>query len=129
MQLALNIPEFNIVVPTTPSPFCLEAALASLDKLIRVEPTVLYYSHFGKALNALQRLRNYKVQLQLWANIAEEGVKNGWSFELIVDSIIAKDNVLLEHAEFFMSHPIYSKTVLENCIKGFISYVGQKLAK
>lgn len=69
------IPEFNIVVPTTTPPFYLEAALASLDKLISVEPTFLYYSHFGKASNALQRLRNYKMQLQLWANIAEEGAK------------------------------------------------------
>lgn len=123
------IPEFDVVVPTTPPPFHLEAALASLDKLISVEPTVLYYSHFGKASNALQRLKDYKVQLQLWADIAEEGVKNNWSLERILDRIIAEDRVMHEHAGFFRSHPIYSKTVLENCVRGFIDYADQKLAR
>ena len=67
-------PEFDVVMPTTPPPFHLDAALASLDKLISLKPTVLYYSHFGKASNGVQRLKDYKVQLQLWAKIAEEGV-------------------------------------------------------
>ena len=55
--------------------FYLEAALASLDKLISLNPTALYFSHFGKATEAVQRLNDYKVQLQLWADIAEDGVK------------------------------------------------------
>ena len=58
------LPEFDVVVPTTPPPFYLDAALASLDKLISLKPTVLYFSHFGKANNAVQRLKDYKVQLQ-----------------------------------------------------------------
>ncbi len=45
-------PEFDVVVPTTPPPFHLDAALASIDKLISLEPTALYYSHFGKANEA-----------------------------------------------------------------------------
>ena len=52
------IPEFNVVVPTTPPPFRLDIALASLDKLISLNPTVLYFSHFGKADNAVQRLKD-----------------------------------------------------------------------
>jgi glyoxylase-like metal-dependent hydrolase (beta-lactamase superfamily II) len=50
-------PEFDVVVPTTPPPFRLESALDSLDKIINVNPTALYYSHFGRADNAVQRLR------------------------------------------------------------------------
>ncbi len=75
------LPEFDVVVPTTPPPFYLDAALASLDKLISLKPTVLYFSHFGKANNAVQRLKDYKVQLQLWADIAEDGVKKNQSLE------------------------------------------------
>ena len=48
------IPEFDVVVPTTPPPFYLQEALVSLDKLISVNPSVLYFSHFGKADNAVQ---------------------------------------------------------------------------
>jgi glyoxylase-like metal-dependent hydrolase (beta-lactamase superfamily II) len=39
-------PEFDVVIPTTPPPFNLGLTLDSLDKLISLKPTVLYYSHF-----------------------------------------------------------------------------------
>jgi glyoxylase-like metal-dependent hydrolase (beta-lactamase superfamily II) len=123
-------PEFEAVIPTTPPPFHLEKALASLDKLIDFEPTFLYFSHFGKATNAVERLRSYKIQLELWARIAEEGVKKNHSLGQIRDGIIAEDNVLsqVEIASFIRSHRIYSKTVLENSVKGFIEYAKQKKA-
>lgn len=120
------LPEFNVVVPTTPPPFHLEAALASLDKLIAVEPTVLYYSHFGTAIDGIQRILDYKVQLQLWAKIAEKGVENNWSLEKIQDRIISEDQVMHRVEAFIKSHRIYSKTVLENCVKGFIDYAKKK---
>ena len=87
-------PEFGKVVPTTPPPFYLDAALASLDKLISLHPSVLYYSHFGKASNAVQRLNDYKIQLKLWAKIAKEGVASNQSFEQIRDRIITEDKVM-----------------------------------
>jgi len=120
------LPEFDVVVPTTPTPFHLEAALASLDKIISLEPTSLYYSHFGKATDAVQRLKNYKTQLQLWAKIAEEGVEKNWSLEQIRDRIMTEDKVMQLVSGFIQSHHIYSKTVLENCIRGFIDYAKQK---
>ena len=120
------LPEFDVVVPTTPPPFYLDAALASLDKLICLKPTVLYFSHFGKATNAVQRLKDYKLQLKLWADIAEEGVKENWGLEQTRDRIIAEDKSMRLVADFVKSHRIYSKTVLENCVKGFIEYAKQK---
>ncbi len=120
------LPAFDVVVPTTPPPFYLDAALASLDKLISLKPTVLYFSHFGKATNAVQRLKDYKVQLQLWADIAEQGVRENWSLEQVRDRIIKEDMVMRKVADFVMSHPIYSKTILENCIRGFIECAKQK---
>lgn len=121
-------PEFDVVVPTTPTPFYLDAALASLDKLISLEPTALYYSHFGKATNAVPRLKDYKMQLQLWAKIAEEGMKNNWSLEQIRDRIIAEDAIMRQLANFIKSHRIYSKTVLASSVKGFIDYAKQNQA-
>ncbi len=121
-------PEFDIVVPTTPPPFYLESALTSLDKLINLEPSVLYYSHFGMATDAVKRLRDYRLQLKLWASIAEEGVKKNQSLEEIRDRIIAEDKVLNQIVGFIKTHRIYSKTVLENCVKGFIEYAKQKQA-
>lgn len=116
------IPEFNVVVPTTPPPFRLEEALASLDRLISLNPTVLYFSHFGEADDAVGHLKNYKMQLQLWAKIAEEGVKENQSLEQIRERIIEEDKVMNRIVNFVESHPIYSKTMLENCVLGFIEY-------
>jgi len=123
------IPEYNVVVPTTPPPFYLEAALESLDKLIALNPTALYFSHFGKANNAIERLKDYKVQLQLWATIAEAGVKEDLGLEEIRDNIINQDKVLKDIADFVKSHRIYSKTVLENCVRGFVEYAKRKAGK
>ncbi len=120
------LPEFDVVVPTTPPPFYLDAALASLDKLISLKPTVLYFSHFGKANDALKRLREYKVQLNLWADIALDGVRKNQSLEQIRDRIITEDKAMNQIADFVRSNRIYSKTMLENCILGFIGYAKQK---
>jgi hypothetical protein len=100
-------------------------ALASLDKLISLNPTALYYSHFGKASNGVQRLKDYKVQLQLWAKIAEEGVSRNQSLEEIRERIIAEDKVMHQLADYLKSHHIYSKTALGNSVQGFIDYAKQ----
>lgn len=122
-------PEYGVVTPTTPPPFYLESALASLDKLISLKPSVLYYSHFGRADNAVQRLQDYKVQLQLWAQIAEDGVKKNQSVEEIRNRILSEDKVMRLLADFIKAHKIYSVTVLENCVQGFIEYAKHKQAK
>ncbi len=114
------LPEFDAVIPTSPSPFYLDSALASLDKLIRLKPSVLYYSHFGIASDAVRRLVDYKLRLLLWGKIAEEGVLKEQSFEVICNRILAEDKVMSKLADYLKSHPVYSKTALGNSIQGFI---------
>ncbi len=97
-------PEFDAVIPTTPPPFRLDVALASLDKLISLKPAALYYSHFGKASDAVQRLKDYKTQLQLWGKIAKEGVKEKQSFEQICERILEEDKVMHRMVGFLSSH-------------------------
>ena len=123
------LPTYDVIVPTTPPPFHLESALASLDKLISLNPTFLYFSHFGKATDAVQRLKDYKVQLQLWADIAEDGVKKNQRIEEIRDRIIKEDKVMKQIVGYVKSHRIYSITMLENCVRGFVDYAQQKLSQ
>jgi glyoxylase-like metal-dependent hydrolase (beta-lactamase superfamily II) len=115
-------PEFDAVIPTTPPPFRLDAALASLDKLISLKPTVLYYSHFGKAFNAVKRLKDYKSQLLLWGKIVVEGVKEKQSFDEIRERILQEDQVMHRLASYLSAHPIYSITALGNTVQGFVEY-------
>jgi glyoxylase-like metal-dependent hydrolase (beta-lactamase superfamily II) len=123
------LPDCNVVVPTTPPPFYLEAALVSLDKLIALSPQALYFSHFGRADDAVNRLEAYKTQLQLWADIAQAGVETNQSLETIRENIIQADPVMTKIISYIQNHPIYKKTVLDNCIMGFIEYAKTKQPK
>jgi hypothetical protein len=73
----------------------------------------------------VQRLKEYKVQLQLWADIAKDGVGKNQSLEQIRDRIVAENKVMKQIFNFVKAHPIYSKTMLENCVRGFIWYAKQ----
>jgi glyoxylase-like metal-dependent hydrolase (beta-lactamase superfamily II) len=116
-------PEFNLASPTTPPPFYLESSIASLDKLISCRPLALYYSHFGKADDAVRRLRGYKAQLLLWKKIVHEAVKQNKSFEQIIDCVIVEDPLMNTLSSFLLKHKVYSKTAIENSICGFVEYV------
>ena len=115
--------EFDAVVPTTPPPFHLDAALSSLDKLVSLNPSVLYYSHFGKVRKAVKRLQSYAFQLKLWARITEEEIKNRHGIKEIQKRILAEDKDMQKIAGFVKLHSIYAKTMLENNIQGFIDFI------
>lgn len=121
--------ECNVVVPTIPPPFFLEPALASLDKLIALNPTALYFTHFGKTDDALNRFKAYKEQLKLWVHVAEEGLKTHLSLEEIRDNIIKEDPAMTQAASYIQNHKIYQKTVLDNCVRGAIGYAEQMQSK
>ena len=115
--------EIDVIVPTTPSPFRLDIALASLDKLISLKPKVLYYSHFGKAYNAVEKLQTYAQQLTLWAKIAKEGIENKESLKVISKRVIESDRAVQKAKEYIKAHPVLSETVLNESVQGFIDFV------
>jgi glyoxylase-like metal-dependent hydrolase (beta-lactamase superfamily II) len=117
--------EFDTVFPTTPPPFRPDIALVSLDKLISLNPKVLYYSHFGKASDAVKRLRNYIIQIKLWTNIAQEGVKKGETAEAIREKILREDETIREVAKMLKKNTIHRKTLIENSTQGFIDFARQ----
>jgi len=121
----IYLSEFDAVIPTTPPPFRLDIALASLNKLINLNPAFLYYSHFGKASDAVQRLKDYAFQLKLWASIAAEGVKTGQSTETIRNRILTEDKVMRKIGSYLKAHPIFMKTAVGNSVQGFIDFAAK----
>jgi glyoxylase-like metal-dependent hydrolase (beta-lactamase superfamily II) len=119
----IYLKEIDVIVPTTPSPFRLDIALASLDKLIRLKPEVLYYSHFGKAYNAVEKLQTYTQQLKLWAKIAKQGIENKDSLEAISKRIIESDVAVQKAKEYIKVHPFLSETVFNESVRGFMDFV------
>jgi glyoxylase-like metal-dependent hydrolase (beta-lactamase superfamily II) len=115
--------EIGVTVPTTPAPFRLDIALASLDKLKALKPAVLYYSHFGKAGNAVEKLQAYERQLRLWAKIAKQGVENKEGLEAIRSRIMESDAAVEKAKEYIKAHSVLGETVLNESVLGFMDFV------
>ena len=114
--------EFDTIVPTTPAPFRLDTALASLDKLISLKPRALYYSHFGEASNPVGRLQAYAEQLRLWSKIARQGIEEKRSFEEVRQKIIESDDQIRKAVKFIEAHSVLNETVLNNSVQGFMQF-------
>lgn len=115
--------EIDVIVPTTPSPFRLDITLESLEKLARLKPSVLYYTHFGKADKALEKLRAYANQLNLWANIARQALKMGESLEWTGQKIAEVDEAVKKAREYIKGHKVLGETVLGESVQGVYDYV------
>ncbi|MGB9676253.1 MAG: MBL fold metallo-hydrolase [Candidatus Bathyarchaeales archaeon] len=113
----------NVIVPTTPAPFYLNVALDSIDKLVRLKPKFLYYSHFGKAEEAVEKLQTYVRQIRLWESIVRQGVENGEDFGVIRERIIERDDAVKKALKYLVAHPILSETTLGESLEGIIDFV------
>lgn len=115
--------EIDVIVPTTPSPFRLDIALESLEKLARLKPSVLYYTHFGKAENALEKLKAYANQLNLWAKIAKQALEIGEGLEWTSRKIAEVDEAVKKAREYIKGHRVLGETVLGESVQGVFDYV------
>jgi glyoxylase-like metal-dependent hydrolase (beta-lactamase superfamily II) len=118
----IYLKEYDAVVPTTPAPFRLDSALAALDRLAKLNPTALYYSHFGKASNPIEKLEAYADQMLLWAKIARQGVQNKESVEEVRQKIVESDPSVRKVAKVLEEHSVLSETVLSNSVQGFMQF-------
>lgn len=119
----IYLKEVDAIVPTTPPPFRLDIALASLNKLLNLKPKVLYYSHFGEAPNAMEKLQTYAERLKLWAKIAKQGLENKENLEAIREKIIEGDVTFKKVLGYVKAHPVLSETLLTESMQGIIDFV------
>ncbi|MEM0007150.1 MAG: MBL fold metallo-hydrolase [Candidatus Bathyarchaeia archaeon] len=115
--------DIDVIVPTTPSPFRLDLALASLKKLADLGPSVLYYTHFGKTKNATEKLHMYAGQLRLWANIAKQLLDKGEDLEKISHKIAENDGAVKKALEYIKVHRVLGETVLKTSVLGVVEFV------
>lgn len=122
----IYIPEFDVIIPTTPPPLYLEAALASIEKLEQLKPEVIYYSHFGKANNALEKLKTHASQLKLWAEIVTEKIRDEATLGEMKEEIERRDPALSKVKDYLATHPILSRGAITQSIQGFEEYLKAK---
>jgi glyoxylase-like metal-dependent hydrolase (beta-lactamase superfamily II) len=118
----IYLKKFNVIIPTTPSPFHLELAMSSLRRLIKIKPKWLYYSHFGPADDAIKKLETYAARLTLWGEIILKGMKDGEDFETICKSISEKDPLKPRVENYIKKHLILSRGIVKQNVRGFMGY-------
>lgn len=125
----IYMPKLKAIVPTTPSPFQLETALSSIDKMKQLKPSMLYYSHFGQANDAIKKLQVHANQLNLWAKIIAEGIEKDVDVEELKHEIEQQDPLMHITREYIKTHPIMRKGSISRSIHGFIEYFKKKKRK
>ena len=67
----------GIVLPVTPPPsFDLEVSIDTINRLIKLEASRLYFAHFGTTTRVKETLQSTIDKLRLWGNILAEAVRN-----------------------------------------------------
>jgi len=79
---------------TTPPPFRRSDYLASIDRMITLQPRLLAYGHYGCFPDAVARLLRTKEKVSTWYEIAQAGVKAGKTPEQVAQDIREKDKDL-----------------------------------
>lgn len=119
----IYIPELDVIVPTTPPPLRLETLLASIEKLKQLEPEWLYYSHFGRQTNALEKLQRHIDQLRLWANVIVEMMKDAATISEVKEEIEKRDPAVHKAKDYIKTHPALKRDTLSQNIEAFKEYL------
>ena len=109
--------------PATPPPFKLEVTLASIDRLIALDPARLCYGHFGCYNDAGSRLKSYRDKLIVWHDIVRLEAGRGKAPEEILLVLRQKDSDLdyldtLDKDTYIREH-----SLLLNSINGMMGSV------
>jgi len=123
----IYFPHLDATIPTAPAPFHLEMTLASLEKLAQMQPKRLYYTHYGPVDNAVERIKRYEAQLQLWAHVVSQAVKRGDTLESVHKQILEKDPQMKAALDFINKHLILRRGVLMQNVQGYVEYFKKKL--
>ena len=118
----IYLEKLDAVIPTTPPPLRLQMKLDSLEKLIRLEPKLLCYTHFGQADNAVSRLQAYAEQLKLWAKIVSGSTERNDDSETVYTKIMEQDPSMKRAEEFIRRHVMLRQSVVLQSVRGFIQY-------
>jgi glyoxylase-like metal-dependent hydrolase (beta-lactamase superfamily II) len=122
----IYIPPLNVTIPTTPAPFYLDATIASIQKIINMAPSRLYYTHFGPVENAVNHLNSYVVQLRLWEKTVSEALKESDDLQTIYRRVLENDPQMRKAEEFIGNHMVLRKGVVIQNVQGFVEYIKKK---
>ena len=121
--IAVYIPDHDILLPYHPPPdFNRELCFKTLERLAKLAPTMIYYSHFGVNNQVSEHLRIAREKLQVWDDIVAKAINEN-AFDDAMGRLIAQACTDLEPvkaAEYLYEYLV--KIHIPMCAAGHIKY-------
>jgi len=125
--IGISVAEDKVLVPATPPPsFDAELCINTLERLIKLKATMIYFAHFGVSDKVQENLRLAIDKLQVWDDMITEAVKGG-GLEAAVERIMAQ--VCAELEPIRKVEPLYkymTEVVAPLSIAGYLKYYQKK---
>lgn len=118
--LGVYIPELDTTRLSAPPPFHWKDYLNTLDSLLTLNPDTVYYSHLGRADNAVDRLCKHREQSLLWGRLISENMDKEWQDIL---EILRNEDEWVNSIEAFPQGRQQRETVaVRTGIQGYLDY-------
>jgi len=119
---AAGISAKGAIRPSSPPPFNLKLAVASVDRLIALAPSRVCYGHFNSLTGATEKLQAHRDQLVLWGEVVAGCLARGAGMDEITRELTDRDKLLDALEDLPEEQRNREYFFLSNCISGFVSY-------
>lgn len=111
--------------PATPPLFFMENCLKSIDNLLSLEDSAIFYPHFGRAERAHPLLKRHRKQLLRWEEIIREEAASGDSLlvERCLDRLLGEDPELRAFPSMTPEARERERFFMTNSVAGFLGYI------
>ena len=110
---------------TTPPNFDLELNIATLEKLVELNPSIIYFAHFGAADRAREVLFVAIDKLKVWGDIVDEAVRENM-VDSVEDKLMAQARAELKVIKEKSLYKFLTEVHIPLCIAGYKKYYEDK---
>jgi len=121
----------EVLLPITPPPsFNMELYLSTLQRLMELNATAIYFAHFGASNRVSENLQKAADILNAWNDVLGEVLEKKGKFDAVEEKIIAQSYAEIEPAREMRSvYKHLAETLMPLSVAGFRSYYQQKLRR
>ena len=119
--VAVRVPPYpRVAIPTTPPPFKPKLYLASLDRMISLEPDNVAPTHYGIHSGGREYLEKHKAQMELWLEtLRDSGVEDIDEAEAVLASVDDNVSTILGVPDLMFLKPLF----LDHTVMGMLDAI------
>jgi len=125
--VGIYLAEYEVLLPVTPPPsFDSELFVNTLERLMGLNASMIYFAHFGATDKVQENLRLAADKLMTWDSILSSAIK-GNKFDGVAEKMMARDSAELEpvsQAESLYEYLI--NIIVPMNVNGYIKYYQEK---